>query len=240
MTLKDLKMISEERKKRIKFFTVDIIYVPCYYTKEIPNALMHELLKYIKENSKAGITYVIQHEKNAEQLKKFLEENKRHAIICGKILGCDVTNAEKHKDEVEQFIYIGSGKFHPYNLKAKVKKEVIILNPVFQAITKISDDEIKLMERKKYARIAKASLAKTYGILVSLRTYQNKITLALQLKEKIEKSGKKAFIFAGNDINDSNLLGFEVDAFINTACPRINEDEFSKAIINVDEIEFVL
>ncbi len=219
---------------------MEIIFVPCYYTKEISGELLNELLKYVEGVGKTGITYVIQHEKNAHQLKKFLEENKKHAIICGKILGCDISNAKNHEAEVEKFIYVGSGKFHPYNLKARIGKDVLILDPISQTITKISDDEIKLMERKRYARIAKASLARTYGILVSLRTYQMNIEKAFQLKEKIESAGRKAFIFVGNDINDSNLLGFEVDAFINTACPRINEDEFSKVIINADEVEYIL
>ncbi len=219
---------------------MDILYIPCYYTKKIPPALMNELLKNMKDDKKIGITYVIQHEKNAIELKKFLEKNKKHAVICGKILGCDISNAKMYENDVEKFIYIGSGKFHPYNLKTQIGKDVLILDPISQTINKISDDEIKFMERKRYARIAKASLANVFGILVSLRTYQNNIEKVFQLKEKIESAGKKAFIFVGNDINDSNLLGFEVDAYINTACPRINEDEFSKVIINADEIEYIL
>ncbi len=219
---------------------MEIMFVPCYYAKEISGYLLNDLLRYLEGVEKIGITYVIQHEKNAEQLKKFLEENKKQAIICGKILGCDVANAKKYENEVEKFIYVGSGKFHPYNLKAQIGKDVLILDPISDAITKISDAQINLMKRKRYSRIAKASLAHTFGILVSLRTYQNNVEKAFQLKEKIESAGRKAFIFAGNDINDSNLLGFEVDAYINTACPRINEDEFSKVMINADEVEFIL
>jgi len=216
------------------------MFVPCYYAKEISGDLLNDLLRSLEGVEKIGITYVIQHEKNATKLKKFLEENKKQAIICGKILGCDVANAKKYVNEVEKFIYVGSGKFHPYNLKASIGKNVLILDPISHTITKISDDEINLMKRKRYSRIAKASLAHTFGILVSLRTYQNNIEKAFQLKEKIESTGRKAFMFAGNDINDSNLLGFEVDAYINTACPRINEDEFSKVMINADEFEFIL
>lgn len=219
---------------------MEIMFVPCYWTKEISENLLNELLMHLKDVERIGITYVIQHEKNAYQLKKFLEKNKKNAIICGKILGCDISNAKRYEKEVEKFIYIGSGKFHPYNLKAQIDKDVLILNPISQTIKRISDDEINLIKRKKYSRIAKASLAETFGILVSLKTYQNNIEEAFKLKERIESAGKKAFIFAGNEINDSNLLGFEVDAYVNTACPRIIEDEFSKPIINADEVEYVL
>jgi len=219
---------------------MEILYIPVYYKKEISETLMNELLNEIKDKKNVGITYVIQHEKNAFQLKNFLEKNKKNAIVCGKILGCDITNAKKYEKDVEIFIYIGSGRFHPYNLKFHVKKNVIIIDPISQTIRKISDDEIKINEKRMYARIAKASIAKKFGILVSLRTHQFNIKKAYELKERIEKEGKKAFIFAGNDINNSNLLGFDVDAFINTACPRIVEDEFSKPIINADEIEWIL
>ncbi len=216
------------------------MFVPCYYAKEISGDLLNELLRSLEGVEKIGITYVIQHEKNATELKKFLEENKKNVIICGKILGCDISNAKRYEEKVEKFIYVGSGKFHPYNLKARIGKDVLILDPISHTLTKILDAEINLMKRKRYSRIAKASLAHTFGIIVSLRTYQNNMEKAFQLKEKIESADRKAFIFAGNDINDSNLLGFEVDAYINTACPRINEDEFSKVIINADEIEFIL
>lgn len=219
---------------------MEVIYIPCYYTKEISAALMNELLKYVQNDEKIGIVYVIQHEKNANELKKFLEENKKRVFVCGKILGCDISNAKIYERKVEKFIYVGSGKFHPHNLKAQIGKDVLIFDPISHAITKISDDEIMAMKRKKHSRIAKASLANVFGIVVSLRTYQNKIQEAFKLKEKIEKKGKKAFVFVGNDINYSNLLGFKVDAFINTACPRISEDEFQKVMINTDEVEFVL
>lgn len=231
--------IKTKIKRNFKI-KMEILYISCQYTKEIPSALMNELLKYIQNDKKIGIVYVIQHEKNAIELKKKLEESKRYAFVCGKILGCDISSAKVYEDEVERFIYLGSGKFHPYNLKAQVKKDVLILDPISWTITKISDDEMNLRERKKYARLAKASLAKVYGILVSLRTYQNKIQEVFQLKERIERKNKKAFIFVGNDVNYSNLLGFKVDAFINTACPRIIEDEFPKAMMNADEMDFVL
>jgi 2-(3-amino-3-carboxypropyl)histidine synthase len=44
------------------------------------------------------------------------------------------------------------------------------------------------------------------------------------------------------EITEANLLGFKVDAFVNTACPRLAEDfiHFKKPVISAMEFEVVL
>ena len=43
-----------------------------------------------------------------------------------------------------------------------------------------------------------------------------------------------------DEIRDDKLLGLDVDAFVNTACPRIVEDKFSKPILNPEDLKHVL
>ena len=42
-----------------------------------------------------------------------------------------------------------------------------------------------------------------------------------------------------NEITDDKLMGLKVDAFINTACPRITDMPFSKPMINAEDIDLL-
>jgi 2-(3-amino-3-carboxypropyl)histidine synthase len=66
------------------------------------------------------------------------------------------------------------------------------------------------------------------------------LKLAKDIKNKLESDGKKAYILVFNEIKPEKLEGFELDCYINTACPRIaidDRNEFKKPILNPDEIE---
>lgn len=222
---------------------MEILYIPCYYKKNIGENLKENLLKFLSNYKNIGIAYVIQHKKNADELKNFIEERfkgkeAKRVIIAGKILGCDIENAKRIENNVDVFVFIGSGKFHVLNLAANVNKRVILMDVLSNTIEEISDEEIKKFNAKKNYRIAKFYYAKRIGILVSLKTYQNNINMAFALKEKFEKENKKAFILVGDEINYSKLLGIEVDAFVNTACVRLVEDEFPKPIVNFWELNY--
>ncbi len=77
----------------------------------------------------------------------------------------------------------------------------------------------------------------TVGILVSIKPGQENLKQAIELKKKIEKSGKsdkKAFIFIADIISIEELENFTCKAWINTACPNIIFD--STKIINPDDL----
>src|SRR3989338_607907 len=45
-------------------------------------------------------------------------------ILGGQILGCNAKNAEKIKDKVDSFLYIGDGMFHPLAVALETQKQV--------------------------------------------------------------------------------------------------------------------
>ena len=93
--------------------------------------------------------------------------------------------------------------------------------------------------KKKYARIANAEEARVYGILVSTKSGQCNEKLALETKKRLEQVGKKVYLFISNNINARALDNFPfIQAWINTACPRLVDDQilFKKTIVNASEI----
>jgi 2-(3-amino-3-carboxypropyl)histidine synthase len=65
----------------------------------------------------------------------------------------------------------------------------------------------------------------------------------LLVKAALEKSGKTAYLLAAREVTPELLLEFPtIDAYVNTACPRISleaSSKFSKPVITVNEFRVV-
>jgi 2-(3-amino-3-carboxypropyl)histidine synthase len=176
---------------------------------------------------KLGIVTTIQHLQEIESLAK-----KIGAINAGQILGCDVSRAEKIKDKVDAYLYVGTGEFHPLGVARATKKDVYIFNPFSKAISKISNEDIIKYEKKRKAALVKFLSAKRVGILVSTKKGQSNMKKALELSKKKDK---EYFIFAFDTLIEPELENFPfIECWVNTACPRIADGKAN--IINIDEI----
>ena len=96
------------------------------------------------------------------------------------------------------------------------------------------------LNKARKARIVLAYEANIIGVLVSTKEGQYNLDEALNVKEKIEAAGRRALIFTGSELTPDNVLPFEVDAWVNTACPRIVEDYFNKPVLNEGELDIIL
>lgn len=94
--------------------------------------------------------------------------------------------------------------------------------------------------KKRNARIRRALEAETFGIMVSTKKGQYNMDDALRLRDRLLKTGREAFVYAGEELNPERVLGIKVDAWINTACPRIVDDSFDKPVLNPGELDLML
>jgi len=223
----------------MKINTMKTIFIPCYSKKD-PLPVVREALKKLRGYERIGLITTAQHVNQLKRVRDFLVEKNKKAVIGGQILGCELGNALKIENKVDVFLYIGSGRFHPLGVSMLTEKPVIVANPYSDFVDKISNKEKEKWLKRRKGRIVKAIKAEIFGILISTKTGQFNLNLALEIKDKLENNGKRAFLFAGDEISPEGVLGFEVDAWINTACPRIVDDFFEKPVLNVDELEFVL
>lgn len=138
---------------------------------------------------------------------QFYDSVKKVYPSAKKILGCDTKNITGKKD----FLFIGSGEFHPLAL-AKFKKNVTIYNPTTNKIKKFN--YTPYLKRQK-GKLAKFLMSKKIGILVSTKPGQYNLKIAQKLSKRY-----KAKIFITDEIRD--LENFpEIEFWVNTACPRI-------------------
>jgi 2-(3-amino-3-carboxypropyl)histidine synthase len=158
--------------------------------------------------------------------------------VGGQILGCRQDNALKL--DVDCFLYIGSGRFHPLGVALKTDKPVYILNPLSGVLDSITPDEKKRWLGKRKGAISRAMESRTFGLMVSTKDGQFNIKKAMELKKRLKEKGKEAVIFAADELSPNNLLPFKVDCWVNTACPRIAGDEYNRPVINADELAEIL
>lgn len=150
----------------------------------------------------------------------------RHGKYPGQILGCDTFEFKLEKNKrFDAFLYIGDGKFHPTALLYKNKKKVFGYNPFTEKTEVLGEDYLQKLEQKKKGQLSKFLSSENIGIIISTKPGQNQTKKAEELKEKLEKEGKNAYLFLTEEINCNQLINFNfIQVWINTACPRLRED----------------
>ena len=191
---------------------------------------------------KIGLVATIQHLGELTKIKGLLEENGREVFLGksarmeykGQVLGCDAGAAESVEDKVDCFLTLASGKFHALGVAKKVQKPVFLANLDTDKIESM-DEENKLFLKKRIIKLDKFKDAKNVGILVSTKRGQFRSTD--DIEKKLESNGKKVWVIAMDYISPEKILGMKLDALVNTACPRIEDDlVFPVPVIDKSEI----
>ncbi len=210
---------------------VPVIYVPWHMDIAVDGIDLTAL-----REKRIGLVTTIQHAHLMDMVAEKLIAAGKEVVIGGQILGCWTVNATRITDDVDALLYVGSGCFHPEGIK--ITKPVYTLNVETRTVERIDTNKIV---RKRYNNIFRAKDARTFGILVTTKGGQRELLgNAERLQKRIQKRNKKAYIIVVEEITDENLHGIPVDAFINTACPRIADDHFSKPLVNASDMEEVL
>jgi len=138
-------------------------------------------------------------------------------------LGCNYTGAEEVAADVEAFLFLGTGLFHPLGLAMAVDRPVWSLDPL-QNLLEPPIDRATLIGRRQLL-VARARDARQWGILVSTFAGQNRMPTALALQERARARGRDAEILVFDRLDPRDLEGRAIDAYVNTACPRIALDD---------------
>jgi 2-(3-amino-3-carboxypropyl)histidine synthase len=147
----------------------------------------------------------------------------RRLAYPGQALGCNYTTAEAVADEVDAFLFLGTGWFHPLGLALAVSSPVWALDPL-REVLEAPIDRAALVRRRQL-KVASCFQARRFGILVSSFAGQDRNPMALALQRRARERGRDAEIFVFDRLDARDLVGRDVDAFVNTACPRIALDD---------------
>ncbi|MGB9713491.1 MAG: diphthamide biosynthesis enzyme Dph2 [Candidatus Bathyarchaeales archaeon] len=231
--------------RMIRYEKVPTLYVEARATISVEDAVK-EALSMMEKWQKIGLVTTVQHVQTIDIAKEILLRAGKTVVVGdagqmsypGQVIGCNYSNAKSVAGDVDAFLFIGGGRFHALGVGASTFKPTIIADPYEKRACSIDEDVQKVL-KQRWACVEEALKAKVFAVLVGLKPGQRKLDLALSVKEKLEKSGKTVCLFAAREITPEVLMEFPiVDAFINTACPRISLDDvskFMKPVLTVNE-----
>jgi 2-(3-amino-3-carboxypropyl)histidine synthase len=231
---------------------VPVIYVEVRVDFD-PEALLERALPLMEEWKKIGLAATVQHVHRLRETARALETHGKTPITGkgagrtphdGQILGCNYATAETIADEVDGFLFIGAGRFHPLGLAATTGKPIVVANPYLSTAEKLEESEIMRLAMRRMAAITAAKEVERYAIIVSTKPGQFQLSTARSLRDRLKKKGKAAAIICLDEISSLKLGNFtEAQAFIDTACPRIAIDglpDTTQPILTTVEAEIML
>ncbi|HIJ08857.1 TPA: diphthamide biosynthesis enzyme Dph2 [Candidatus Bathyarchaeota archaeon] len=235
--------------RMFKHEKVSTIYIETRAAISIEEAI-NKSLGLLAKYKTIGLTTTVQHLQNLDIARELLVRAGKTVVIgdagrtnySGQVTGCDYSNAKSITNEVDAFLFIGGGQFHALGIYLATSKPTIIADPYDNRAFAVDSLAQKTL-KQRWACIEEAKQAKTYGILVGLKPGQKHLEAALEIKSKIEKNKKPAYLFALREVSPEVILEFPtVDAYVNTACPRISLEapsKFSKPILTMSELKVV-
>jgi 2-(3-amino-3-carboxypropyl)histidine synthase len=221
--------------KLVKYERVPTIYVEARATLNV-DASVENALPMLEKWHKIGLATTVQHVQTLDSVRELLLHAGKTVVIGdagrlnypGQIIGCDYSNTKSIANDIEAFLFIGGGRFHALGIALSTSKPTIVADPYEKRAYSIDQEAQKIL-KQRWASIGEAMKAKTFAVLIGLKLGQKRINEALSIREKLEKNGKVAHLFAAREIVPEMLMEFPtVDAYVNTACPRISLDDTSK------------
>ena len=224
---------------------VPAIYIEARATVAIDKAV-EQSLTLLSNYPKIGLATSVQHLQALIRARDILISAGKTVAIGqsdqvsypGQVLGCNYANVKSIADEVDAFLFIGGGLFHALGVALSTSKPTFIADPYDNRAFSI-DGEAQKIIKQRWASIEEAKGAKTFGIIIGLKPGQKKVDLALKIKSSAEKQGYTTYLLASKEITPETLMQFpSIDAYVNTACPRISLDaseKFSKPVLTVNE-----
>jgi len=206
---------------------MDKKYIPVSDLRGI-DEFLPDLSKLVKPYERVVVTSTIQFKHRVREVADYLE-----AIPSDIVLGCRVVIPD-----CDCVVIITTGEFHALKVALITGKPVFVLSP--SGIKELDQKLINDFKKKQAIRVSKVLDAKVIGVLVSTKSGQSDERLGSEIVNTLRVKGREAYLFMANDLSPAQLNDFPVDAWVNTACPRIIEDEFDKPIVNWDELRKVI
>ncbi len=235
--------------KLVKREQIPTVYVEARATITVAEAVK-KAIPLLSKYRKIGLATTVQHVQKLDETREILVRAGKTVVVgdagrvnySGQVIGCDYSNVRSIANSVEAFLFVGGGRFHALGIALNTSKPTIIANPYEGRAYSIAE-MAKTVLKQRWACIEEARRGKSFGVIIGLKLGQKHLEEALKIKKAAEKYGKNVILFAAKEIFPETLIEFpSVDAYVNTACPRIAleaPEKFLKPVLTVKEFMVV-
>ncbi len=226
----------------------NILFVESFSSASFAN-VASKFAKMAKCES-VGIVASVQHVRAIDEVRKILKSAGFEVYVGdgdgrikyrGQVLGCNFSAARSVDIDVDCFAFLGTGVFHAVGVRIATGKRTYVLDPFSNTVSDVEQEADRLV-RQRYGAIAMAENAEKFGIIISEKIGQRRERLALAIKEMIENAGLTSYLFYGDELKPEDFY-YDVDAYVNTACPRVTYDDylrFKKPVLTPIELQIAL
>jgi 2-(3-amino-3-carboxypropyl)histidine synthase len=216
-----------------------IVYDP--YRMDFDTGVLALAIPYLLSKD-IGLVTTVQHTHMVPEILEYMES---HGITChsedggsrapnpGQVLGCSYAAARKcNKEEI---LFVGTGRFHPLGVQLATGARVVALDPYCRTVEVVSAERFL---RRRFGLIEVAKKAENFGIIMTLKSGQQR----RQLAERLALMRENAFIVALQEVSPDELLNLGFSCYVNTACPRLaydDQERFPVPVISPQEFEIV-
>jgi 2-(3-amino-3-carboxypropyl)histidine synthase len=225
------------------------VFIEAYDDVKFSEVLVRSL-SFLSNYRKIGLCTFSQHMHEINPAKKFLEDHGmdvsiglgKGCLAAGQVLGCEFHTVFNIKDKVDALVVLGQSRFHAVGVELATGKPTFMLDPYLNEIVPISP----LAEerwKKAFLSIFRARDADRFAIILGLKGGQMMVEKAMNLKRRFEECGKYVRTIALHEIVDERLVLLkDIEAYIQTACPRISIDGyvFKKPVLSMPQAEALL
>ena len=221
------------------------VYFDARAKVEVKTAV-NRALRILKRWKSIGLATTVQHVHKLGTARDILLKEGKKVLVgdagrlkySGQVIGCDYSNAKVIEDQVNAFLFIGGGKFHAVGISLETSRPTVVADPYEKRAYSV-DSEARRIRKQRLTSVSEARQAETFGVIIGLKPGQNRLRDAIKVKNRLERKGKRALLFAAREITPEVLMEFPaIDAFVSTACPRLALDDssrFSKPLLTINE-----
>lgn len=219
----------------------------------IPKDFEKRVRKVFGDKARLGLFCSVQFLDNLIEVEVFLKalgyevvkSKPSRASQVGQILGCDsyANNLNMDLEKIDGFVYVGDGYFHPLALLFAQEQEEVVKSVV---VFNVREGSVEVFDKKiveRYFKKRRGNLMRFYssdviGVFVSSKWGQEFKDSALKLKKMYPE--KKFYFFAGDNFLESEFENFNfIECWVNSACPRIGQDDVLRhlrPVVNIADV----
>lgn len=194
-----------------------------------------------------GLATFSQHMHELETAKRLFEEmgfevslGEENSLLEGsQTFGCDFSTVYPLRSQVDAFCFLGQSEFHAVGLALASGKPTFMLDPYFNSVIDMKEAAEERLKRAVLA-VYKALDARTFGVVTGLKEGQKMLGRSRWITKKLEMHGRKVVQLAMRDITADRLAPYrDVEAFVQTACPRISIDGygFDRPVLSIPQAD---
>lgn len=224
---------------------VPIVYIEARSKLGLRSAV-NEALTLLEPWKRIGLVTTIQHVEMIGSVKEQLTKagkkvklgNSGRLLQPSQITGCDYSNALAVAKHVDALLFVGGGRFHAIGVALAASKPTVVADPYERRAYSV-DVEAQRVVKQRWASIEAGKNAVHFGVIIGLKSGQRRLENALQIRKKLAKTRKETTLLAIREVTPEALMEFpSIDAYVNTACPRISLDDstrFQKPVLTIKE-----